>query len=96
MARKHAGEIASKLIEAGRAPSEPAAIVSNASFADQATRTTTLSGLGAAAAEAKTPAVIVIGENVKLAAGLDWLGASLRGRRLDPDPLKTEGLRSTG
>lgn len=96
MARKHAGEIASRLIEAGRAPSEPAAIVSNASFADQTTRTTTLSQLGAAAVEAETPAVIVIGENVRLAAGLDWLGAALHGRRLDPDPLKTEGLRSTG
>jgi uroporphyrin-III C-methyltransferase len=86
MARKHAGEIAIKLIAAGRDADEPAAIVSNASFADQNVRVTTLADLGAAAAESAAPAILVIGENVKLRAGLDWLGA-LAGKTLEPDPL---------
>ncbi|HYM17291.1 MAG TPA: uroporphyrinogen-III C-methyltransferase [Micropepsaceae bacterium] len=95
MARRHAGEIAAKLISAGREPSEPAAIISNASLENQATRMTTLAHLGEAAAEADTPAIIVIGENVRLAQGLDWLGA-LAGKRLDPDPLRRERLSDAG
>jgi uroporphyrin-III C-methyltransferase len=86
MARKHAGEIAAKLIAAGRDANEPAAVVGNASFADQNVRVTTLAELGRAAAESAAPAILVIGENVKLRAGLDWLGA-LAGMRLDPEPM---------
>jgi uroporphyrin-III C-methyltransferase len=37
----------------------------------------------------------VIGENVRLAAGLDWLGA-LSGRLLDPDPLGRNRLSDAG
>jgi uroporphyrin-III C-methyltransferase len=96
MARKHSREIAAKLIAAGRALSEPAAIVSNASLENQATHVTTLGKLGEAAAEAETPAIIVIGENVRLAAGLDWLGAALLGKRLDPDPLGRDRLSDAG
>jgi len=95
MARKHAGEIAAKLIEGGRNVSEPAAIISSASLADQTTIVTRLSSLGEAAAVADTPAIIVIGENVRLAAGLDWLGA-LSGRLLDPDPLGRNRLSDAG
>jgi uroporphyrin-III C-methyltransferase len=86
MARKYAGEIAAKLIAAGRDANEPAAIVSNASFADQEVRVTTLKDLGAAAAESTAPAILIVGENVKLRAGLDWLGA-LAGKTLEPEPL---------
>jgi uroporphyrin-III C-methyltransferase len=96
MARRHAGEIAARLIAAGRPGAEPSAIVSNATFADQKVQVTTLSGLAEAARDADTPAIIVVGENVRLAAGLDWLGAALSGRALDPDPLKTGALRHTG
>ena len=96
MARRQAGEIAAKLIEAGRSPSEPAAIISSGSLVDQATQLTILAELGPIAAEADSPAIIVIGENVRLSAGLDWLGAALDGRKLDPDPLKNNALRSTG
>jgi uroporphyrin-III C-methyltransferase len=92
MARKHAGVIAAKLMAAGRAGSEPAAIVSNASLESQTTRVTTLDRLGELAAEADAPAIIVIGENVRLAQGLDWLGAALFGKKLDPDPLGRDGL----
>ena len=96
MARQKAGEIAAKLVEAGRLPSEPAAIISSGTLSDQKTRLTSLAELGSAAAEADTPAIIVIGENVRLSAGLDWLGAALHGRSLDPDPLKNNPLRRTG
>lgn len=75
MARAHAGEIAARLIAAGRDAGEPAAIVSNASLPDQQLYVTTLAKLGAAAAASATPAIIVIGENVKLAAELDWLAS---------------------
>jgi uroporphyrin-III C-methyltransferase len=95
MARKHAGEIALKLISAGRSPAEPAAIVSNASLENQTVRVLTLGRLGEAA-DADTPAIIVIGENVRLAEGLDWLGAALIGRKLDPDPLGHERLSDAG
>jgi uroporphyrin-III C-methyltransferase len=57
---------------------------------------TTLSQLGQNAAEADTPAILVIGENVRLAEGLDWLGAITKGRVLDPDPLKRNRLSDAG
>ena len=79
MARGFAGDIAAKLIAAGRASDEPAAIVSDASFATQQVRVTTLAGLGAAAAQSTAPAILVIGENVRLRGALDFLsGAGLR------------------
>jgi uroporphyrin-III C-methyltransferase len=91
MARKHAGEIAAKLIAAGRQGSEPAAIVSDATFDRQAVIVTTLEKLGEMAAASTAPAIIVIGENVKLREGLDWIGA-LAGRVLEPYPLGRDNL----
>ena len=58
----------------------------------QSVRVTTLEGLADAAAESAAPAILVIGENVKLRAGLDWLGA-LAGKTLDPEPLGRSKLR---
>ncbi|MDE2133873.1 MAG: uroporphyrinogen-III C-methyltransferase [Alphaproteobacteria bacterium] len=92
MARKYATDIAAKLIAAGRDAGEPAAVVGNASAAAQTVRVTTLKDLGAAAADSSAPAILVIGENVKLRAGMDWLGA-LAGKALDPDPLGQNKLR---
>lgn len=91
MALAHADEIAAKLIEAGRAANEPAAIVSDATFDKQDVRVTTLGELGARAKESSAPAILVIGENVRLREGLDWIGA-MGGRLLNPDPLKRERL----
>jgi len=91
MARKHAGDIAAKLIAAGRGAREPAAIVSDATFDKQHVIVTTLATLGEAAAASAAPAIIVIGENVKLRDGLDWLGA-LAGRVLEPYPLGRDKL----
>jgi len=96
MARRHAGEIAAKLIAAGRSPNEPAAVISSASLDQQTTAVTTLACLGEKAAEAQTPAILVIGENVRLAEGLDWLGAATHGKVLNPDPLKRDHLRDAG
>ena len=55
-------------------------------------RVTTLAELGRAAAESAAPAILIIGENVKLRAGLDWLGA-LAGKTLEPELYDDEVLR---
>ena len=73
MARKFAGEITEALLKAGRAPDEPAAILANATRPDQEVIVTTLAGLPAAAEKAPALAVLVIGENVRLAGELSWL-----------------------
>ena len=75
MALAHAGEIANRLMEAGRDVHEPAAIVSDASYDLQTVTVTTLGGLGDAAKAGTAPAILVIGENVRLRAQLDWFGA---------------------
>ncbi|MAB01150.1 MAG: uroporphyrinogen-III C-methyltransferase [Stappia sp.] len=91
MAMKHLAQITGELMAAGRAASEPVAIVCNASLASQSVLETTLGEAANAAREAalEPPAVVCVGEVVRLRAGLDWLGA-LAGRALDADPL---GLR---
>jgi uroporphyrin-III C-methyltransferase len=95
MARGFAGEIAELLIANGRNADEPAAIVSDATFGKQAVTVTTLAQLGEAAAQSAAPAIIAIGENVKLREGLDWLGA-MRGRLLNPDPLGRDEWSEAG
>lgn len=96
MGLKHLPRIASELIAAGRAPHEPVAIVAHATTPRQQVLETTLAR---AAADAETsgiapPALIVVGDAVRLRSGLDWLGA-LDGRVLDPDPLRTKVRRNT-
>ena len=88
MALKHLERIAARLQSGGRAADEPVAIVSKASTAEQRVLETTL---GACAEDAvaqgiEPPCLVVIGEVVRLRAGLDWLGA-LTGRVLEADPL---------
>jgi uroporphyrin-III C-methyltransferase len=73
MARKQAGAIAEALVAAGRDKNEPAAIVANATRADQQVVVTTLEGLGAAAEQSPAISIIVIGQNVRLREQLDWL-----------------------
>ena len=57
---------------------------------------TTLGEAAAAAERAKLepPAIVVVGDVVKLRGGLDWLGAGA-GRVLDPDPLRVKRRRDT-
>jgi len=93
MALAHADAIASHLIDAGRDPREPAAIVSDASLDAQSVRVTTLGRLGLQAKEGSAPALLVIGENVRLREGLDWLGALKGERMLSPEPLGRAKLK---
>jgi uroporphyrin-III C-methyltransferase len=90
MGLKHLPRIASELMAAGRAGAEPVAIVSQATTARQRVLETTLAraAADAAATAMPAPALIVMGEVVRLRAGLDWLSAAVEGRKLDPDPLK--------
>lgn len=88
MAMKHLQAIASKLIAGGRSMDEPVGIVCNGSLAGQQVLETTLGQCADAAADAglKPPAIVCVGEVVRLRAGLDWLGA-MSGKVLTSDPL---------
>jgi uroporphyrin-III C-methyltransferase len=95
MARSFAGEIAEKLIAAGRDANEPAALVADATINKQHVSMTTLAGLGEAAASTSAASIIVIGANVKLREGLDWVGAR-SGKTLEPYPLGQAPLEDAG
>jgi uroporphyrin-III C-methyltransferase len=92
MALKHLPNIVDRLIAGGRSPDEPVAIVSRATTPAQQVLTSTLGDAVAAAVGREAPAIIVVGEVVRLRAGLDWMGA-LDGKRLDPDPLNRRNQR---
>ncbi|MDP6954320.1 MAG: uroporphyrinogen-III C-methyltransferase [Alphaproteobacteria bacterium] len=88
MAMAHLAAIAERLQAGGRAAHEPVAVISAATTPAQVVLETTL-GVCDAEAEAAgvgPPAIVVVGDVVRLRAGLDWLGAA-EGRTLDPDPL---------
>lgn len=95
MAMKHVGQIASNLIGAGRSPDEPVAFVCNAATEQQAVLETTLSRAEADAAGAglEPPAIVVVGEVVRLRGSLDWLGALREGKVLAVDPFGTRTLK---
>ncbi len=97
MAMKHLAEIAGRLVAAGRRPDEPVAIVSKATTAEQKVLETTLSNChhDAFTAGIEPPAMVVIGEVVRLRAALDWQGAQ-DGRTLEPDPLGTRAQSQAG
>lgn len=88
MAMKHLETIAGKLITGGRSVDEPVGIVCNASLAGQEVLETTLGKCAQDARDAglAPPAVVCVGEVVRLRTGLDWLGA-MSGRLLEDDPL---------
>lgn len=88
MGLRHLAQIAAALVSAGRSLQEPVAIISQATTQNQKVLETEL---GRAASDVrasgiKAPALIVVGEVVRLRAGLDWLSA-LSGRKLIADPL---------
>ena len=97
MAIKHLGTIRDLLTAGGRRPDEPVAIVSKASLPDERVLETTLGGCVEDIAESglEPPAMVVIGDVVRMRAGLDWAGA-LAGKILDPDPLGTRNTRDAG
>ena len=88
MGLKHLPRIRSAVLAAGRRADEPVALVSHATTERQRVLETTLGAVveDATAHAVEAPALIVIGEVVKLRAGLDWL-AAMSGKVLDPDPL---------
>ncbi|MGQ0676587.1 MAG: uroporphyrinogen-III C-methyltransferase [Rhodospirillales bacterium] len=97
MALKHLAEIRARLVAGGRSPADAVALVSRAATADQRVVETTLGACveDAAARGVEPPAIVVVGEAVRLRAGLDWLGAAA-GRRLDSDPLGLKRRREAG
>lgn len=97
MAMKHIGLIASRLMEAGRPSDEPVAFVCNATTAHQQVLETTLEKAESdvEAADLKPPAIVVVGQVVRLRGALDWLGA-LEGRVMTNDPLGTRRAKDAG
>ena len=95
MALKHLDEITARLIDGGRNANEPAAIVAAATTGEQHVIETTLGDAPNRVAEISPPALFVVGEVVRLRAGLDWLGA-LSGRILESDPLDLHATRDAG
>jgi uroporphyrin-III C-methyltransferase len=96
MAMKHIAQISSNLIAAGRSPGEPVAFVCNAATSAQQVLETTLGEAEAAVAASglEPPAIVVVGDVVKLRPSLDWLGA-LHGRKLQPAPHATDSRKAS-
>jgi len=88
MALKHIERIAERLIAGGRDPNAAVAVIAKATTRQQRVVETTLAKAAADVASAgiEPPAMVVIGEVVKLRAAMDWMGA-IDGRKLIPDPL---------
>ena len=97
MALKRLAVIRARLLAAGRSPDEPVAIVSKATWAGETVLETDLGNCveDMTAAAIEPPAIVVVGEVVRLRASLDWVGA-MAGRRLLPDPPGTAPLRRAG
>ncbi|SFN65379.1 uroporphyrin-III C-methyltransferase [Cohaesibacter marisflavi] len=93
MAMKHLHGITKKLMDAGRDPEEGAAVICNASTPRQEVLTSTLAHIADDAhnSNMEPPAIVVIGNVVKLRDGLDWLGFANGGKILVSDPL---GIKS--
>ena len=77
MALKHLADIAVRLLDAGRRPEEAVAIVSRATTEQQQVVETTLERVAqdAEAAGLEPPALVILGEVVRLREALDWFGA---------------------
>ncbi|MGI9451722.1 MAG: uroporphyrinogen-III C-methyltransferase [Geminicoccaceae bacterium] len=90
MALKHHQAIRDQLIDAGRRPDEPVAVICNATLPSQTVTETTLQNLSEAIVSRKIapPAIIVVGEVVRFRKALDWIGM-MAGRMPVIDPLGT-------
>ncbi|XWN32491.1 MAG: uroporphyrinogen-III C-methyltransferase [Devosia sp.] len=75
MAAKHLATIARRLMDGGRAPDEPVAIIANATLPDQQVITTTLSA-AATLQKVPTPAIVVVGQAVRLIDAVHWFDAA--------------------
>ena len=83
MALRNLHGIVPRLLAAGRRADEPVAFVRAGTTLEQRVVETTLGDSVAVAATVDPPALVVIGEVVRLRPALDWLGA-LDGRKLVP------------
>ena len=97
MAMKHWANIRDRLMAGGRSQHEPVAFVCNATTEKQKVLETTLGcSIDDLAREGmKPPAIVVVGNAVKLRSALDWLGA-LDGKVLEPDPLGRGAMQDAG
>ncbi|MEM6729326.1 MAG: uroporphyrinogen-III C-methyltransferase, partial [Pseudomonadota bacterium] len=89
MGIKHLPVITARLLEAGRDPREPVAIVTTATTGDQAVLET---HLGAAVADAEAaalapPAIICVGRGVLMRQALDWQAMAAGAAPRNTDPL---------
>jgi len=85
MGIKHLGEVAAGLIDAGRRPDTPVALVRRATWPDQEVLTGTLGDIAERAREQqfRPPAVTIVGDVVRLREQLAWFERKpLRGKRL--------------
>jgi len=89
MGMKHIAQIAAKLIAAGRSLSEPCAVVTTATTADQHVLETTLGRIvdDIAASDMQPPAIICVGRSVLMRQVLDWQGQEAGEPVRDLDPL---------
>ncbi|TMJ47516.1 MAG: uroporphyrinogen-III C-methyltransferase [Alphaproteobacteria bacterium] len=83
MASRHLRSVAGRLISAGRRSEEPVAVISKATTPSQRVFVSSLGEIAATCPEVEAPAIVVVGEVVRLRAALDWLGA-LAARQRDP------------
>ncbi len=83
MASRHLPSIAERLISGGRRSDEPVAVISKATTPAQRVLVSTLGEVASVSAEIAAPAIVVVGEVVRLHTALDWLGA-LAARQRDP------------
>lgn len=88
MGIKHVNRIIGELLDAGRAPTEPVAVVTNATLPNQQVLESTLADVEAdlIAAGMEPPAIICVGKSVLMRQVLDWQGvmAGEKPRNLDP------------
>ena len=75
MASRHLTKIAERLLAAGRRTDELIAIISKATTPEQSVLVSTLGEIATAAVDIGAPAIVVVGEVVRLRAKLDWIGA---------------------
>lgn len=85
------GTLQERLIEHGRAPSTPFALVENGSRANQRVIVGTLAQLAQRAVThaVVSPALLILGEVAALASSLNWFGAAPVGARVVPLPRAT-------
>ncbi|WP_172329373.1 uroporphyrinogen-III C-methyltransferase [Mangrovicoccus sp. HB161399] len=89
MGVKHIGRISAELIAGGRDPSDPVAVVTDATTPRQKVLETTLSAVEAdiAASDLEPPAIICVGKAVLMRQVLDWQGLAAGDAPRNVDPL---------